>query len=135
MRRISNLLIALATGFAALAAPLHASRADGALAIAQGPRGTWAYGTANNQPSIEDAVMVAMDYCRNNDLGIKGCKIVTTFANTCIAVAIENDGEGNAYGWATNESLKTARRIAMTRCLERTSECSIRKSYCDDGAH
>jgi hypothetical protein len=133
MRCVSRRFLALAIVFTSVIAPLHSSMAEGAYAIGQGPNGTWAGGNAYNRPSVEDAVAVAMDYCRNNSLGITGCKIISTFSNTCFALAVQDDGEGNAYGWATNGNIRTARRVAMTRCHERTDSCSIRKSFCDDG--
>jgi hypothetical protein len=135
MRRISLRLFALPIVFTAVAAPLQPSLADGAYAIGQGPNGSWAGGSAYNQPSVEDAVAVAMEYCRNNDYGITQCKVISTFSNTCFALAVQSDGNGNAYGWATNDNIKAARRAAVTRCYERTDSCSVRKSFCDEGGN
>jgi len=56
-----------------------------------------------------------------------GCRIITTYRNSCIALAV---GRG-AYGWANNHDRYTAKRRARRQCRRYGGyRCRIRVSVC-----
>lgn len=69
----------------------------------------------------------------------KLCKVVRTFENQCVAVALDPQAGTPGAGWALGETLVVARRNALERCEEtagsdRRGECRITAEGCDGKA-
>src|SRR6476469_4652112 len=110
--------------FAALAAVVAApSHAAGALATGR----CGAYGYSSDDASAEAAAQRARAQCKGKD-----CKVVTSFAKTCAAFAIDAKNACGPNGWAKAGSLAHAQNIAAEQCHRfggRT--CVIRAWVCD----
>lgn len=114
------MLIAAAT--AAFALPALAGQCGydychGAVAI--GPSGEWGY--AHSRWSEEDAYNVAQDGCG------WGCTTVKTFANTCGAIAVADNG---AWGFGTESTRELAESTAVNWCMDVGRNCRVRVWAC-----
>jgi hypothetical protein len=112
-----------------LVASVVSASADWAIAVGQGDRGHYAYGTANNQSSVRVARRVAMEGCRDNG---PGCKVIAEGSGSCAAIAFGTDD--NAYGWSEGDTEREASRSAQKKCLQYTNggACEVRGSFCDN---
>ncbi|MDR3494021.1 MAG: DUF4189 domain-containing protein [Ancalomicrobiaceae bacterium] len=111
-----------------LGAGTGAARADWAIAFGQSGSTGWAYGTAWNYDSAEEARRKALANCREKG---PNCKIVAEESGQCGALAIGiND---NAYGWAQGETKRKAARDARETCEKYSNgECEVKDSFCDN---
>ena len=117
------------------------SRADGAIAIAQPPNVVaegWAYGTAYNYGSMEEAKRVALERCRETKSARRRslCKVVQTFKHECVAVAMDPKDGTPGVGWAVEDTQEEAEEKAMAECRatagNRPQYCKISSSGCDN---
>jgi hypothetical protein len=115
-------------------------RADGAIAIAQ-PSDVvadgWAYGTAYNFDSREEARRAALDRCRQtkSEKRRQLCKVVQSFKHECVAVAMDPKDGTPGVGWAVEETQEAAEEKAMAECRatagNRAQYCKLSNSGCD----
>lgn len=114
--------------------------ADGAIAIGTGPRGAYSSGYSVNEENFEAARTKALEGCKNSYLapGNKeddsvrtardACKVVATYANECVAGALDpKPGEVGA-GWGVGPTQAEADEYALNRC--RASASSGRGQFC-----
>jgi hypothetical protein len=140
-------VLAICAAVAALPS-LHRAFADAALAIGTGPRGAWASGFQLNAPSFDAARPKSIEGCLKSaadqkglgrEWGSKNCKVVATFRDECVAVALDlKDGEIGA-GWAIGKTQAEADRIALERCQRsatrgRADFCRVTDRHCDGSA-
>jgi hypothetical protein len=60
------------------------------------------------------------------------CNIVKTFRRQCVAIALDPDGAGESWGWATASTLADADKIALRGCRTSVTQfCVITVSGCD----
>jgi hypothetical protein len=69
----------------------------------------------------------------------KLCKVIRTFENQCVAVALDPMAGTPGAGWAIGETAAIARRDALQRCEDtagrsRQGECKITAEGCDGKA-
>jgi len=103
-----------------VAAPSHAA---GALATGR----CGAYGYSSDDASAEAAAQRARAQCKGKD-----CKVVTSFAKTCAAFAIDAKNTCGPSGWAKAASLARAQNIASEQCHRFGGKtCVIRAWVCD----
>ena len=119
------------------------SNADAALAVAQPPdvaKQGLAMGYAVNYSSKEAAQAEALKRCREfrdapqstRDL----CKIVESFRDRCLAIALDPDAGTKGIGWAVAKKQDLAEERAMEACIEaaerkRREFCRITYTRCD----
>ena len=110
--------------FAALAILVSAeSHAAGALATGR----CGAYGYSYDDVSAEAAAQRARAQCKGKD-----CKVVTSFAKTCAAFAIDAKNTCGPSGWAKAASLAQAQNVASQQCHRFGGKtCVIRAWVCD----
>jgi hypothetical protein len=119
------------------------ARADAALAVGlpsdvakQGLAMGWAF----NYASKETAQAEALKRCRGfrdapqstRDL----CKIVESFRDSCMAVALDPDYGTTGLGWGVHNNQEWAEDAAMEKCMEtsdqkRRSFCRVTVTRCD----
>lgn len=110
--------------FAALAI-FCSFEANAAGALATGPCG--AFGYAYDDVSPEAAALRARAQCKGRD-----CKVVTSFAMTCAAFAVDGKNACGPNGWAQAAKLAQARSIASDQCQRYGGRnCVIRAWVCD----
>ncbi len=126
MRKVISVCMMIA-GF--IGADIASASAEWAIAVGQGNRGRYGYGTAYNQSSARAARRVAMEGCTDNG---PGCEVVAEGSGSCAAIAFGVDD--NAYGWSEGNSEREASRKAERKCLQYTNggECEVRSSFCDN---
>lgn len=113
-----------------LIAQTQDSRADAALAFGQGSISSqWASGTAWNYGSSAEASETALNNCRSRG---PNCRIMTTFKDTCVALAVQD--RGNGYGWQIHADIATARQQALSICSKYGLSCSLKAGFCDGSA-
>ena len=118
-RRIGRRIAALAV-FAAAVGWASSSLAEGALALGMpenDPNRGFRWSIHVNTP---DAGTVAMQDChaaKNPKIGA-ACKLIRTFSDQCVAVAVNADGPVpvSAAGWAIEKDSESARRAAIAMC-------------------
>jgi len=128
----------------------HSSLADGAIAVgmpvANDPSRGFRHAQEVDQPDADTAASKAMSNCqaaRNPKTGA-ACRLIGTFHNQCVAVAVNGDG-ANAYlpviaaGWAIAPDTEAAISGALARCETmrkgRRQPCQIEgKVLCDGSA-
>lgn len=69
----------------------------------------------------------------------KLCKVIRSFENQCVAVALDPQAGTPGAGWAIGETLALARRDALARCedtagSDRRGQCKITAEGCDGKA-
>ena len=99
-------------------APMKASQYG---AVAQNPK-TGAVGMANRQRSKAKANKEALADC-----GEAGCKIISSYANTCMVLANATNG---FWVIRNGESEILAERLALSVCSENGSDCKVFFSEC-----
>jgi hypothetical protein len=113
--------LGLALIIACIAAGPRPSLAGGALAIAL-PKDVikdgFAYGSAYNYPTTEEASKRALEKCQEtkSDLRKKLCKVINAFQDQCVAVAMDPADGTPGVGWAITNDLLSAERIALEKC-------------------
>lgn len=121
----------------------HPAVAEAALAVglpADVAKQGVAMGWALNYPTKAAAQAEALKRCRGyrdapeatRDL----CKVVETFAKTCLAVAWDPDNFTTGLGWAVHKSQQQAEDLAMDACMEtsdtkRRAFCRVSVTRCD----
>ena len=114
----------LAAGAALLfaAAPAHAEREWGALALSE--RST-AYGYAKDFDTQEAASERAMAECAKN---ASDCRLHTAWRNTCLVLAGSVDGP---FGWAWGAPANTREQRALEQCRQRGAiNCKVVETIC-----
>jgi hypothetical protein len=106
--------------------------AEGAVAIAQPPdivRQGFAYGTAYNYDTAEEAVSHALERCRNtkDDARRALCKLIRTFHHECVAVAMDPKDGTPGVGWAVAANAGKAEAAALAACQ---ATAGNRRSFC-----
>jgi hypothetical protein len=126
MGRLGLVGAVLATVLILASVPSAAQRTVSWGAIAFGPKGS-AWGSAYGDSSADEANQQALGFCakRSDD-----CTVVTTFSNTCGAVALL--GATGATFVATNEKRGIAESQAMQACRQQpnSSSCRVPSSIC-----
>ena len=97
-------------------------------------------GWALNYPNKEAAQAEALKRCRGyrdapqatKDL----CKIVESFRQRCLAVALDPENGTSGLGWAVTKRQQEAEDLAMDRCMESSAKkrrdfCRITLTRCD----
>lgn len=111
--------------FAALAILVSSAESHAAGALATGRCG--AYGYSYDDVSAEAAAQRARAQCRGKD-----CKVVTRFAKTCAAFAIDAKNTCGPSGWAKAATLAHAQNVATEQCHRFGGKtCVIRAWVCD----
>src|ERR1700694_4653183 len=87
--------------------------AEGAIAIAQPPnivKQGFAFGTAWNYSTVEEARSVALERCRKTKDEARRalCKVVRTFHNECVAVSMDPKDGTPGTGWAVEANAEKA---------------------------
>lgn len=82
---------------------------------------TSSYGYANKQASKQASIQAAL-----NDCGSRGCKIVSTYSNQCVALA----GGDKYVATGSNINPKLAAQKALKNCSAKTRNCQILVSEC-----
>jgi hypothetical protein len=121
----------------------HRAAAEGAIAVGQ-PKDVakdgYAYAYSTGKADMPTARTEALETCRKpgsgkSDQGRKLCKVVGTFTNECIAVAMDPKAGTPGVGWAIGGTLQLAEAQAITRCQAtaagRGEYCKIDNSQCD----
>jgi hypothetical protein len=140
--RAGAVLVAALLG-TALLQPDRAA-AEGAIAVGQ-PKDVakegYAYAYSTGKADMQTARTEALETCRKpgsgkSDQGRKLCKVVGTFTNECIAVAMDPKAGTPGVGWAIGGTLQLAEAQAVTRCKAtagagRGEYCKVDNSRCD----
>jgi hypothetical protein len=123
------------------------SVADGALAIGLPPdvaKQGFTYGYANNHPAAE-APALALTQCQISPSAVKDsklrarCKVVATYHDQCVAVAMDPANGTPGVGWAIQSDLRAAESQALAQCEKtagpgRRAACKVDHSKCDGSA-
>jgi hypothetical protein len=121
--------------------------ADGAFAVGMvgnDLRRGLAFGSVINKPSQQEARDGAVADCRtysNAPEAVAQCKIVTSFKNECLSVALDPKPGPRGFGWGTGPTLAAAQERAIAQCKTdaepgRREFCALVKTYqfCDGTA-
>ena len=143
--RPAGALLACALLLAGAAAGAGLARAEGALAVglpADVARQGLAVGWAVNHASREAAQAEALGRCRaakepppaTRDL----CRVVESFEDACLALALDPDAGSTGVGWAVAQSRDAAEAAAMEDCRQSSDEtrraaCRVILARCDGG--
>jgi hypothetical protein len=97
-------------------------------------------GWALNYPTKEAAQAEALKRCRNfqdapqstKDL----CRIVESFRQRCLAVALDPENGTTGLGWAVAKRQQEAEDLAMDRCMDTSTKqrrefCRVTLTRCD----
>jgi Domain of unknown function (DUF4189) len=125
-------------------AQTHPSVAAGAIAIGRpddvAKRGV-SMGFSADRDTIAEAKARSMILCRNSGTLVSStlCKVVATFENQCVTVAIDPQVGTPGFGWAVADTEQTSKNKALSTCQEtagptRRDACRITDSYCDGSA-
>lgn len=124
---LPSLILSFAMAAPAMLSVSTAARAEWAIAFAQGSGAAWSEGASWDAATRQIAISSAMSSC-SKKLG--GCFIVHQGSNGCVALAIQ-DG-GNGWGAARRDSLGGALSAAMDGCVKNSPlGCSIKVQFCD----
>ncbi|MGH6682598.1 MAG: DUF4189 domain-containing protein, partial [Pseudolabrys sp.] len=101
----------------------------------------FAYGSAYKFATTEEAQAKALERCRQtkSDKRRKLCKVVNTFQDQCIAIAMDPADGTPGVGWAIEADLRSAERVALEKCeatagRSRRAACKVHSSGCDGAA-
>jgi hypothetical protein len=120
--------------------------AEGALALgmpADVAKDGFAYGYKVRAASRQEARAEALNQCRTTEVAGQYakslCKIVSTFRNDCVAIAMDPAPGTPGAGWGVGPNREAAERRAMNMCLEtagasRRQFCKVDNSNCDTTA-
>lgn len=102
----------------------------GAIAVGEDDEGLIS-GISSNKPSLEEAMMAAVEVCQNNGFGICTVRATMDRATPCGAVAGGKDGDGEpVYGWGTGTMQAEAELSAMQACSADAFGCRVTLSRC-----
>jgi len=125
-------IVALVIGAALQPGP---SFADGALAVGQSDnvaRDGFASGYRLNAPDMDTARKGAIAGCQKSvgasDKAKKLCKVVATFRNQCLAIAIDPKDGTPGVGWSIAENQDMADKQAIEQC--RSTAGAARRQFC-----
>ena len=103
--------------------------AFGAVASSEHESGV-AIGLSANQDSVHSARKAAIEQCKAAEG--TNCIIAAEFTDTCAAIAVGNDKNGEPVGsFATNEDEADAIKDAIATCQEDGGKCEEHSSGCD----
>jgi Domain of unknown function (DUF4189) len=107
--------------------------AEGAIALAQPPnivKQGFAFGTSWNYTTVEEARSEALARCRRTDDATRRalCKVIRTFHNECVAVAMDPKNGTPGAGWAVEAAADKAEAAALAECRATAGE--RRKQFC-----
>ncbi len=106
--------------------PASDAFAEAAIAVGRSPNGGWAYGTAWNYPTIEEATAHALARC---NAGAYDCVIDNQFHKTCFGIARSRRGGLLMRSGDTNSG---ASKAALSACRrELGAPCRISDVICD----
>lgn len=100
-------------------------------------------GIAYGFKSATEAEDRALQECRTSEDATPQtralCKLVNSFSNQCVVVALDPEAGTPGAGWAVAETLASARQNALQRCQEtagvaRRGECRVTAEGCDGKA-
>jgi len=130
MREMKELGLAAVLAAACFVTP---AVGEGALAVAipeGGLRDNFAFGRAiGGNNSAERAMRICIEQAEKRGMPASRCKIVETFRNACIALAL--DSTDRWAGWAVAESADKAATEALKKCAEGGRNCKTHSSECD----
>lgn len=124
----------------------YPSAADGALAVgvpASVVHDGFSYGYSNNQKTAEQARAKALQLCRSSKNSTpaarRKCRMVRSYHNECVAVAMDPVAGTPGVGWAIARTLRNAEAQALAACEKtagpgRRAACRIDHSKCDGTA-
>jgi hypothetical protein len=119
------------------------ARADGALAVSQmgdAARQGLAVGWAVDYASKDAAEKEALARCRASPeaspAAREACRIVETFSDRCLAIALDPEAGTTGVGWDVHKSREWAEEEAVERCAEasapkRRGACRVALIRCD----
>lgn len=127
-------------------AGMPGARADGALALALPDNVTkdgfssgisWDYKTAEeaNARALSECLAVEAAPAETRKL----CKVIQTFRDQCVAVALDPEDGTPGVGWAVADTNTKAREIALKACedtagKDRQGKCEVTTEACDGTA-
>jgi hypothetical protein len=138
-------LLAAATIFGMLAS-MSSAFAAGAIAVAEPndvARDGYSSGISYNFKTDTEAEDRALRECQNSQDAPPAtrqlCKLIRTFKDQCVAVALDPQAGTPGAGWAIADTLAGARRESTQRCEEtagrdRQGECRVTAEGCDGRA-
>jgi hypothetical protein len=102
------------------------------------------YGYANNHPAAE-APALALTQCQISPSAVKDnklrarCKVIATYHDQCVAVAMDPANGTPGVGWAIQSDLRSAESQALAQCEKtagpgRRAACKVDHSKCDGSA-
>jgi Domain of unknown function (DUF4189) len=90
---------------------------------------------------MDEAKSRSMTLCQNSGTLASSilCKVVATFENKCVAVAIDPQERTPGFGWAVADTEQASKSNALSKCRARAGPtrrdaCEITDSYCDGSA-
>jgi hypothetical protein len=120
-----------------------AASADGAIAVGQSgtpPHHEVAVGLSTDFATANAAAADALARCKAS-AGVKAstlrrCKVVQTFKNKCIAVAMDPGAGSSGFGFGIAKSRSGARNAAVVQCGQtadrgRAKQCKVLGTDCD----
>ena len=141
--RSKRLLLAAAVLLAGAASQTDGARAEAALAVglpADVGRQGLAVGWAINHATREAARAEALRRCREAKESPQAtrdlCRVVESFDDQCVAVALDPDAGSTGVGWAVAKTQDAAETAAMEDCRQsahekRRAACRITLARCD----
>lgn len=125
-------LVFLALVLIGITIPTKRAKAEWAIAFSQGVNGAYAWGTAYNKDSEEEAVNQALRYC--TQWGGMRCRVIQRGENGCASLATTGMSN-NGWGVARRDSDEDARVDAINSCQSANPQhCYIRTAFCDTTA-
>jgi hypothetical protein len=124
----------------------HAARAEGAVAIAAPSdvaKDGYSSGISYNYATAADAEARALKECRESRDSSpetrKLCKLVRTYRDQCVAVALDPEAGTPGAGWAIGDTKDLAERDALRSCEDtagrnRQGKCLVTAVGCDGKA-
>ena len=125
-------------------ANLTEARSDGAIALglpADVAKEGAAFGAAWNHRTAEEAQADALARCRAFQGAAPGtvklCKVVRTFRQECLAIALDREPSTPGIGWAVSPTKSEAEHIALQNCKstagpDRQGFCQVTQSQCEE---
>lgn len=119
------------------------ARADAALAVGQpadvakqGVAVGWAVGYASKDAAEKEALARCRAFGDAPQATRDLCRVVETFKDTCLAVALDPDTGTTGVGWGVYKNRERAEDAAMDKCEEtsapkRRESCRVTLTRCD----
>ncbi len=138
-------LRALAAVAVICSASLSASQTDAHSALAYGTHGTvaegglalgYSYNYSTKGEADSQALQQCLSYMDAPAETRAACKLVSSFDNQCLAVALDPNAGTEGFGWSVSSSLADAKAKAMRECRdtdgpEHADACQISGAQCD----